>query len=452
MDARLNRLFTPGRLIGLGLTLVVLLLLVVILNGISANYCLNSLPRCLVESGWDSGFAEFISILLGVVLVATFPLLVTVLLIWVERKFAARVQDRIGPNRVGPLGLLQPIADVVKLLGKEDITPAGADKLIYNVSPILMVMAVLLIWAVIPLTPYHVGVDLEIGALYFIAVGSIGTLAVIMGGWASNNKYALLGAFRVVAQLISYEVPLAVSLLIPVMLAGSMSMRDIVEAQAGMWFLFMAPVAAALFFISSQAETGRAPFDLIEAESELVAGFNIEYSGMKFAMFFAGEFMHVFTNGVLMAVLFTGGYVGPGANTFPLLALGYLLAKSAVWYLISLWVRNSLPRVRIDQLMNLNWKLLVPLSIANLLVTALMLQVVDLAGLRVDPLTNNNFLAHIPQTIVLLIGNAIVVAGLMTYLAQQGRTERLAASTNAFDQQPPLPTQTTPAIGSGTTH
>lgn len=387
--------------------------------------CLNDLAGCLVRNGWDSGLAEFVSIFLGVVLVASFPLIVAILLIWVERKVAARIQDRIGPNRVGPFGLIQPIADALKLLTKEYITPDGADKPLYNASPIIMVMSVLLIWAVIPFSPYHYGVDLEIGVLYFIAVASIGTLAVIMAGWSSNNKYALLGAFRVVAQLISYEVPLAIALLVPVMLAGSMSMVGVVEAQAGMWFVFMAPVAAFIFFTSSQAETGRAPFDLIEAESELVAGFNIEYSGFKFALFFAGEFLHVFTNGVLMAVLFTGGWQGPFAREAPLLAVIYLFTKASFWYLISLWVRNALPRVRIDQLMAFNWKFLVPLSIVNLLITALLLRIVQEVGLAPSAENVHDFGANIPQTIVLLLGNVALVAGVMSILRGQGRRERL---------------------------
>lgn len=384
----------------------------------------NTFAACAADAGWNPDVAAFVGIMLGVTLVATFPLLTAIVLIWTERKFAARIQDRVGPNRVGPFGLIQPFADVVKLLGKEDITPAGADKPIYNVAPVVMVASILLIWAVIPFTPYHVGVDLEIGALYFIAVASIGTLAVIMAGWASNNKYALLGAFRVVAQLISYEVPLALSLLVPVMLAGSMSMVGIVEAQAGMWFVFMVPVSAFLFFISSQAETGRAPFDLIEAESELVAGYNIEYSGMKFAMFFAGEFMHVFTNGVLMAVLFTGGWWGPFAKDAPLLALGYLLAKTTVWYLLSLLMRNALPRVRIDQLMALNWKLLVPLSIANILMVAFLLRVIQELGL--DPDDASDFAQNIPQTVVLLLGNLALVGVTLTIIRNRFRAERLA--------------------------
>jgi NADH-quinone oxidoreductase subunit H len=403
---------------------------------------INTFAPCLIQAGWDPDLAQFASIFMGVLLVATFPLLTTVALIWVERKIAARIQDRLGPNRVGPFGLLQPIADVVKLIGKEDITPAGADRWIYNASPVIMVMSVLLIWAVIPFTPIHVGVDLEIGVLYFIAVASIGTLAVIMAGWSSNNKYALLGAFRVVAQLISYEIPLALSVVVTVLLAGTMSMVGIVEAQAGMWFLFMAPVSAVLFFISAQAETGRAPFDLIEAESELVAGYNIEYSGMKFAIFFAGEFMHVFTNGMLMAVLFTGGYHGPFVQQIPLLGMVWLIMKASVWYFISLWVRNSLPRLRIDQLMSFNWTVLVPLSIVNLLVMAFLLKVVQELGIAPSAADANSFVANVPQTLVFFLGNVAVFAGLMAIVRNQGRRERLDEETEDDEDAPLLPAET----------
>jgi NADH-quinone oxidoreductase subunit H len=314
----------------------------------------------------------------------------------------------------------------------------GIDRPIYNAAPLMSLGAVLLIWAVIPFTPYHVGVDLDIGALYFVAVASIGTLSVIMAGWASNNKYALLGAFRVVAQLISYEVPLAMSLLVPIMLAGSMSMVKITEAQFGMWFVFMVPVSALLFFLSSLAETGRTPFDLIEADSELVAGFNIEYSGMKFAMFFAGEFLHVFTNGVLMAVLFTGGWIGPWAASAPLLAVTYLMIKSGIWYFISLWIRATLPRVRIDQLMALNWKFFVPVSIVNLIMVAFLFKLVQELGIAPEADKAHDFVANIPQTLVLLLGNIALFAGVMNVIKNMGHNERLAdeAITEADDMMP----------------
>lgn len=426
-------------LVGIIVLLLSVAVVFVVLDGLMRNECINDLSGCLINGGVNPGLAEFVSVLIGVVLVATFPLLVTIVLIWVERKFAARIQDRIGPNRVGPFGLIQPLADVIKLLGKENITPAGADKPIFNIAPPISVAAVLLIWAVVPFTPYHVGIDLSIGALYFVAVASIGTLSVIMAGWASNNKYALLGSFRAVAQLVSYEVPLALGLLIPVMIAGSMSLVDITTAQYGMWFVFVAPVAAFLVFISSQAETGRAPFDLLEAESELIAGFNIEYSGMKFAMFFAGEFMHVFTNGVIMAVLFTGGWIGPGAEAAPLLALGYLLGKTSFWYLISLWMRNSLPRLRVDQLMDYNWKFLVPLSIANVIVMALAIRIAQELGLTPENgVLHPDFISNIPVTFIMLIANLIVAGVALSVLRSKARDIRLAdeATVATIDSAP----------------
>lgn len=381
---------------------------------------------------------NFVVLLLTVALVGTLPLLLAIPLIWLERKFAARVQDRLGPNRVGPAGLIQPIADALKMITKEDITPAGTDKVVYNIAPLLSVASVVLIWACLPFAPNLIGVDLEIGILYIIAVASFGTLAVVMAGWSSNNKYALLGAFRVVAQLVSYEVPLVLSLLVPVLLASSLSMQEIIAAQHGMWFIFMSPVAALLFFISAQAETGRAPFDLIEAESELVAGFNIEYSGMKFGLFFVGEFVHVFTNGVLMAHLFFGGWWGLGVRIdggffSTLLAVIYVMAKTMLFYLFSLLLRNSLPRIRIDQLMNFNWKFLVPISIVNLLVVAFITMVAKSIGwMPAEGLTaETTFAEALPLTILQLLGSMVVIAGTAEILRRQGREERLAAEAAA---------------------
>ncbi len=393
---------------------------------------INTLAPCMIASGSNPGLAYLISNLLGVVLVATLPLITVILLIWVERKFAARVQDRIGPNRVGPFGLLQSVADALKMLTKEDITPAGADRFIFNLAPIISFGVVLLIWAVIPFTPIHVGSDLSIGILYFVAVGSIGAVKVMIGGWASNNKYALLGAFRTIAQLVSYEVPMILALLIPVLMAGSMSLQDITIAQGGMWFVFQAPVAMLIFFVANLAETGRAPFDLIEAESELVAGYNIEYSGFKFGMFMAGEFMHVFTVAVLVTVLFFGGWWGPGVEQIPALGFLYLGFKTMFVYGMMLLIRNTVPRLRIDQVMSFNWKFMVPLSIVVILVQAFVLRVVDTLGL--SPV-DGEFLSALPQTALLLLANLVIVAVVINSLRNQGRKQRLADDVLADEPQ-----------------
>ena len=389
----------------------------------------TGLCEALAAGGMNAGLAQLISLLFGVVLVSSVPLVTVIFLIWVERKVAARIQDRLGPNRVGPFGLFQTFADLIKLLLKEDITPTAADRLLYNFAPILSFASVVLIWAVVPFTPYHYGVDLEIGVVYFVAVASLGTLAIMTAGWASNNKYALLGAFRVVALLVSYEIPLIFSLMVPVILAGSLSMLDIIEAQTGMWFGLMSPLAMFLFFISSQAETGRAPFDLIEAESELVAGFNIEYSGMKFGMFFAAEFLHVFTNAVLLTVLFLGGWLGLFWNE-PLIAFVWLGLKSAVFYFVSLWIRNTVPRLRIDQVMRFNWFFLVPVSVALVVVTALVVMIMRQVGLVPTDELGNMRLAGaalgemIPLTLALLASNALLMLPVLNRLRAEGREER----------------------------
>ena len=383
----------------------------------------NTLAACLVAGGTDPNLANLLSILMGVVLVATLPLVTVILLIWVERKVAARIQDRIGPNRVGPYGLLQPVADALKMLTKEDITPAGADRFIYNLAPIIAFAMIILMWAVIPFSPVHVGADLSIGILYFIALGSIGTVKVMVGGWSSNNKYALLGAFRTIALLLSYEVPLILALLVPVLMTGTMSLQDITIAQGGMWFIVTAPLAALIFLIANQAETGRAPFDLIEAESELIAGYNIEYSGFKFGMFMAGEFLHVFTVAVLFAVLFLGGWWGPGVEQAPALGFVYLGAKTALVYLALLWVRNTLPRFRVDQVMAFNWKVMVPGAIVVVLAQALALRVIDALGLAP---VNGGFVESLPQTIILLGVNLVLVFLFLNQVRRQGRRQRAA--------------------------
>jgi NADH-quinone oxidoreductase subunit H len=243
---------------------------------------------------------------------------------------------------------------------------------VYNLAPILSLMSVLLLWAVVPLAPVIFGVDLNVGALYIIATGAIGALAIIMAAWSSNNKYALIGAFRQVAVMVSFEVPMIATMLIPTILAGSMSMNTIIRSQ-NIWYFFLAPLAAAIFMITAIAELGRAPFDMNEAESEIVAGFHIEYTGMKFGLFYAGELMHAFTFGGFWSILFFGGYRFLGLeNLGPLVAAVILLAKAMFGYWVIMWIRYTVMRMRIDKMLSFSWKFLTPLSFVLLMATALM--------------------------------------------------------------------------------
>jgi len=328
------------------------------------------LQNLLIGLGLPSGIVVIILIILAIALLGTILLLIDIGLVWVERKIVARFQDRLGPNRLGPFGLIQPVADVLKLVLKEDITPKGADRFIYNLAPVIALATVMLLWAVIPFTSTILGSDLNVGILYLVAIGAISTLGIIMAGWASNNKYALLGAIRTVAQMVSYEVPMVIVLLIPVLLARSMSVQQIVQEQS-LWYLFLAPIAAIIFLITSIAELGRAPFDLLEAESEIVAGFHIEYTGMKFGLFYAGELLHALTVGALFSTLFLGGWRGPFSDQIPILGVFYLFAKAFIVYFIIMWVRYTVPRIRIDHMLNFNWKFLTPIALVVLIVTAL---------------------------------------------------------------------------------
>jgi NADH-quinone oxidoreductase subunit H len=326
-----------------------------------------------VLTGWGASetLANFLVLLLGAFLLATGAMMFVIFLIWLERKLIGRIQDRYGPNRVGPWGIFQPFADMAKIFAKEIIIPAGADKVPYLLAPVLSVAGVLMIWAVVPFAVTIFGVDLNVGILYLIAAGAIGELGVIFAGWGSNNKYALLGSFRAIAQLISYEIPMVITLLIPVMLSGSMGMNDIVKGQ-NVWFIVLAPLAGFIFFITQLAEVGRSPFDLTEAESEIVAGFNVEYSGLNFGMFYVAEFLHAFTSSMLFAVIFLGGWRGPGAEAFPFLGLIYLVIKTSAIYALMILARGALPRFRIDQMMDINWKILTPAALVVVIVTALM--------------------------------------------------------------------------------
>src|SRR6266542_3583912 len=290
-----------------------------------------------------------------------------------ERKFAARMQSRIGPYRVGPHGLLQPIADALKLMMKEDVVPRTADRGVYNLAPIVFLIPCMLIFATIPWAPGLGIADLNIGILFFLAVSAMEIVGLFMGGWGSNNKYALLSAMRAVNQIISYDLPFVFTALIPVLLSGSLKLSDIAAAQPDVlhWFIFY-PVIGQLAFlayiVATLAAENRVPFDILEAESELVAGFRVEYSGMKFALIQLGEYAHMLATSFLGALLFLGGWLGPGPA-----ALGpvWFLTKAILIFLVVTWVRWSFVRIRVDQILAISWKLLLPATLALLLATGL---------------------------------------------------------------------------------
>ncbi len=351
----------------------------------------------------DQPWVEPVLDLIGIITVSTFCLLIVLLLIWLERKVIARMQDRIGPNRVGGrYGLGQTVADVLKLLTKELITPSGADWLAYNIAPFLIVMTALLMWAVMPFGPTLIGVDLNIALFYILSISSVSVVCLLLAGWGSNNKYALLGAFRAVAQLVSYEVPMVLSLIVPIVLARSMSLMGISEAQI-IPFAIMVPMSALVFFISATAETGRTPFDLLEAESEIVAGFHIEYGGMKFGMFFLAEFVSTLFMSSLFATIYLGGYRSilyellTGNPTGPWGGLVVFFGKTFLVYFVFIWLRATFPRVRIDQMLNFNWKFLVPVALIMVLAVALIDRAVVDAGLFVRTL------AHLVSNVVIFL-------------------------------------------------
>src|SRR3954469_19837241 len=286
-------------------------------------------------------------------------------LIWVERRMLALWQDRLGPNRAGPLGILIVLADTLKLFFKEDWIPPFADKWVFIVAPAVVVGTVLMSFVIIPFSPGIIVADLNIGILFFLAMSSLGVYSIVLGGWASNNKYSLLGALRGASQMIAYEVFMGLSLMGVVMLTGSFKLSDIVAAQKDMWFCIKQPIGLVVFFIAGIAETHRLPFDIPEAESELVAGYHSEYSGMKFGMFFIGEYLGITLISAMTVTLFFGGWLGPA------------FLPPWVWFVIKLFffiglfilLRASLPRPRYDQLVSYGWKILLPLVLANVLIT-----------------------------------------------------------------------------------
>jgi NADH-quinone oxidoreductase subunit H len=297
-----------------------------------------------------------------------------------ERKFAARMQSRIGPYYVGwPHGWLQPIADAIKLMLKEDVVPDRADRWVYNLAPIAFLIPCVLIFATIPFAPGLGVADLNIGVLFFLAVSALEIVGLFMGGWGSNNKYALLSAMRAVNQIISYDLPFVFAALVPVVLAGSLQMSVIVEAQRG-WFGWhvcsgLGLLAFVAFLIATLAAENRVPFDILEAESELVAGFRVEYSGMKFALIQLAEYAHMIGTSFLGALLFLGGWLGPGADRWLLVGALWFLLKAMFVFLVVTWVRWSFVRIRVDQILAISWKLLLPATILLLMATAFMVAV-----------------------------------------------------------------------------
>jgi NADH-quinone oxidoreductase subunit H len=309
-------------------------------------------------------------------------------LTWFERRSLARIQVRIGPNRAGPFGLLQPIADAIKLIFKEEFTPPKADKLIFTLAPVITVFPALVVSAVIPWgtsirlfgrTVDLYLLDINVGVLYIMAITSITVYGITLAGWSSNNKYAMMGALRASAQMVSYEIALGLAIIPPIILAGSMGLIAQVQTQHSMgflkWLLYQ-PLGPIIFLIASIAEVNRAPFDMPEAEQELTAGYHTEYSGMKFALFFMAEYIKMIAVSMIAATLFFGGYLGPYVDRYPLLGPVYLMIKVVILLFFMVWLRATLPRIRYDHLMAFGWKFLLPISLLNVFITSLVIVLV----------------------------------------------------------------------------
>ena len=375
-------------------------------------------------SGWLAGLeflppwaVELITDLGGVIILVIIGLCSVLFLTLGERKVIGRIQDRPGPNRWGPFGIFQPVADGIKMLTKEDIVPSGADYWVHLLAPIAIIVPALLIYAVLPFGAGLRGVDLNIGILYIVALGSIGTIAILMAGWSSNNKYALLGAFRVVAQLVSYEIPMVLSIVAVVLLSGSMSMVKIVEGQTVPYIVAM-PLVFLVYLVAAFAELYRAPFDMIEADSELVAGYFTEYSGMKFVMFFMAEYINLLAMSAIVTTLFLGGWRFFGLERLlPLLSPFIFFAKCGAVIFLFWWVRGTFPRIRIDHLLALAWKFLVPLALVNLMLVGL-----------VDKLVEGALLTGV----VMLVANiveAVIVLVILSLVGRKTRSKRLQRIT-----------------------
>lgn len=328
----------------------------------------------LAPTGWQPLVAAVISIAAIIIVFATLFAITT----WLERKGLGRIQNRYGPNRVGPFGLLQPAADGIKALTKEDLVPRAADRIVHFLAPVVLVIPVLLSFAVLPVGRNMVAVDMDAGLLFFFAVGAAAELSVFMAGWSSRNKYALFGAMRAIAQMVSYEIPLILSAVTVIMMTGTLSTVSIVEAQAGHagwlpdWFVFTPWGFAGfvLFMIAAAAESNRSPFDLPEGESEIIAGYFIEYSGFKFALFFLAEYLGLFAISGLAITLFLGGWHSPAPWLAWIPSWAWFFLKLVTLILVFIWVRGTVPRLRMDQLMNFAWKFMLPMTLINLVAAA----------------------------------------------------------------------------------
>ncbi len=328
----------------------------------------------LAPASWQPLVAAVISIAAIIIVFATLFAVTT----WLERKGLGRIQNRYGPNRVGPFGLLQPAADGIKALTKEDLVPRAADRIVHFLAPVVLVIPVLLSFAVLPVGRNMVAVDMDAGLLFFFAVGAAAELSVFMAGWSSRNKYALFGAMRAIAQMVSYEIPLILSAVTVIMMTGTLSTVSIVEAQAGHagwlpdWFVFTPWGFAGfvLFMIAAAAESNRSPFDLPEGESEIIAGYFIEYSGFKFALFFLAEYLGLFAISGLAITLFLGGWHPPAPWLAWIPSWAWFFLKLVTLILVFIWVRGTVPRLRMDQLMNFAWKFMLPMTLINLVAAA----------------------------------------------------------------------------------
>jgi len=326
---------------------------------------LDEFQLFLKALGWPDWAYYSVPALTGIVIIVAAVLTIVIVFIWWERRLLGRFQIRLGPNRCGPEGIFQPIATAVKILLKEDIVPAKADKVVHFIAPIAVFVPVLMVFAVIPFDKAAILVDLNVGAIYIIAISSLSMLAIFMAAWASCNKYSLIAGLRAIAQMVSYELPVVMSLVGVAMMASSLSMVKIVEAQT-LPFILLQPLGCLIFFLGSLAEMNRCPFDLLEADSEIVAGYHTEYSGMKFALFYLGEYGVALVYAAVITTLFLSGWQGPLLP--PVL---WFLIKVFLVFTLILWMRATLPRLRVDQLMTFAWKFMLPMALINLIVVAI---------------------------------------------------------------------------------